>query len=360
MGLRQFICKDVNFKNETKRSIVALRIIYILMLAAYLLDLAFAGFEVIRKYPYRVGLIFAAMIILFSNTYFSNTRVSLTLFLLFTFTYSLAMIPCFGWSAGMQNYFLIMLTVSFFAAHGSLGFKITLTLIVLCVRIVTIFVYSGTQPEVEIGEVSGKLIQSTNITAVFLSIVVISYIYSHRENVEESKLMKYNDRLVREANTDQLTGLCNRRYARDFLNGLAKAYDVGAISVCMADIDFFKKVNDTYGHDAGDEVLKAVAETFKTSCGENCLASRWGGEEFLILGSADEKTDTLSFAQDKMEKLRQIVDNTEFIYNEQKIKVTVTIGIAEGKRDMSVDAWVNIADSNLYKGKNSGRNQVVI
>lgn len=355
MGLRQFICKDVNFKNETKRSIVALRIIYILMLAAYLLDLAFAGFEVIRKYPYRVGLIFAAMIILFSNTYFSNTRVSLTLFLLFTFTYSLAMIPCFGWSAGMQNYFLIMLTVSFFAAHGSLGFKITLTLIVLCVRIVTIFVYSGTQPEVEIGEVSGKLIQSTNITAVFLSIVVISYIYSHRENVEESKLMKYNDRLVREANTDQLTGLCNRRYARDFLNGLAKAHDVGAISVCMADIDFFKKVNDTYGHDAGDEVLKAVAETFKTSCGENCLASRWGGEEFLLIFTGVNGDDAFVI----LENLRSMIQKHIIKMGEQEINVTMTFGLTEYDFSGNMDKAIKEADEKLYLGKTGGRNRVI-
>lgn len=355
MGFASFIGKDIGFQNETKRGVVTLRIIYMIMTAAFLIDLIFAGFEVVKKYPYRVVLIFVAMIILFANTYFSNTKVSLTLFLLFTFTYSLAMIPCFGWSAGMQNYFLIMLMLCFFAVHGSLGFKIILTLIVLAVRIVTIFIYSGNKPEVEISEVSGKLIQSTNITAVFLSVVIVSYIYSHRENVAESKLMKYNDRLVREANTDQLTGLCNRRYARDFLNGLSKTKEVGAVSICMGDIDFFKKVNDTYGHDAGDEVLKTVANTLKSECGDSCLASRWGGEEFLLIFTGVNGDDAFVI----LERLRSLIQKETIKAGEQEINVTKTFGLTEYDFNGDMDKTIKEADEKLYLGKTGGRNRVI-
>ena len=355
MGLRQFISRDIEFKNETKRGIVSIRIIYIITMAAFILDLVFAGFPVIKKFPYRIVLILAAIIILFANTYFLNTKTTIVLYLLFTFTFSLALIPCFGWSAGMQNYFIVMLMMCFFAAHGSIGFKIILTAIVLCVRIAVIFVYSGTLPEVRISEVSGKLIQSSNITAVFLSTVIISYIYSHRENVEESKLMKFNDMLLKEANTDQLTGLGNRRFARAYLESVKKASYLGAISVCMADIDFFKKVNDTYGHDAGDEVLKAVAATLKKDCGENALVSRWGGEEFLMVFTGVNGDDAFM----KLEKIRSDVQKMTIKALQNDIKVTMTFGLTEYDFSGDLDKTVKEADEKLYLGKTGGRNKVV-
>ena len=355
MGLRQFINRDIEFQNETKRGVVSVRILYIVTMLAFLLDLAFAGIPVIKKFPYRIGLIFLAMIILFANTYFLNTRATIVLYLLFTFTFSLSMIPCFGWSAGMQNYFIVMLMVCFFAAHGSLGFKIILTAIVLCVRIAAIFIYSGTLPEVKISEVSGKLIQSSNITAVFLSAVIIAYIYSHRENVEESKLMKFNVRLMKEANTDQLTGLGNRRYARAYLESVKKASFLGAISVCMADIDFFKKVNDTYGHDAGDEVLKAVSAALKNGCGEKTLVSRWGGEEFLIVFTGVNGDDAFMI----LEKLRSEVQKMTIKAQENEIKVTMTFGLTEYDFGGDMEKAIKEADEKLYLGKTGGRNKVI-
>ena len=334
---------------------VSVRILYIVTMIAFVLDLTFAGFPVIEKFPYRIALIFAAIIILFVNTYYLNTRTTIVLYLLFTFTFSLAMIPCFGWSAGMQSYFLVMLMVCFFAAHGSLGFKIILTAIVLCVRIAAIFVYSGTLPEVKISSISGKLIQSSNITAVFLSAVILAYIYSHRENVEESKLMKFNDRLMREANTDQLTGLGNRRYARAYLESVKRDSHLDAISVCMADIDFFKKVNDTYGHDAGDEVLKAVAETLKNGCGENTLVSRWGGEEFLIVFTGVNGDDAFMI----LDKLRSEVQKMTIKALENEIKVTMTFGLTEYDFGGDMEKAIKEADEKLYLGKTGGRNIVV-
>ena len=93
MGLRQFINRDIDFQNETKRGVVSVRILYIVTMIAFVLDLTFAGFPVIEKFPYRIALIFVAIIILFVNTYYLNTRTTIVLYLLFTFTFSLAMIP---------------------------------------------------------------------------------------------------------------------------------------------------------------------------------------------------------------------------------------------------------------------------
>ena len=205
----------------------------------------------------------------------------------------------------------------------------------------------------------GPIYKSEALSDVFWqfnSIIVICFLiyYSY---MLVSIIIESEEKLRQAAYMDRLTGLYNRHYMIDKLDET-----IGSIEgsyLAMLDIDKFKSINDEYGHNAGDYILEKLAETMKDNC-DGDIISRWGGEEFLILGNADKKTDTISFARDKMEKLRQLVDDTEFIYNDQKINVTVTIGIAEGTSGLSVDAWVHTADSNLYKGKNNGRNQVVI
>ena len=354
MGLIKFINKDVRFENETKQGVVAVRILYLLTLLSFCINLLIAGFPVLEKFPLRVFILLAFICILFASTYLLRTSVSVYLFLLFCCAYSLSLIPCFGWSAGMQNFFIVMLMVCFFAVHGGIGFKIVLTGVVLAARIITIFLYSGLQPEVRIPEVSGKLIQSCNISTVFLSVVIISYMYSHRENEAESKLMKYNTRLVREANTDRLTGLFNRRFAMDYLEGLEKDPSVGAVSVSIGDIDFFKKVNDTYGHDAGDAVLKTVAEKLK-NCSETVVVSRWGGEEFLIIFPGKNGDEAFSVLED----LRNEVEHTTILVGDTEIRVTMTFGLTEYDFNGNMDATVKEADEKLYTGKTGGRNRVV-
>ena len=355
MGLVSFINKDVRNENETKQGVVSVRILYIIILLAYALNTIFAGFPVLERFPVRMIVIPVILILLFVNTYFARASATLVFFLLFCFVYSLAMIPCFGWSAGMQNYFIIILVVCFYAVHGSMGFKIALTALVLVARIITIFVYSGMPPEVSIPEVNGKLIQSSNISAVFLSVVILTYIFSHKENEAESKLMQYNTRLLREANTDKLTGLANRRFALDYLEDLKKTSFLGAVSVCMADIDFFKKVNDTYGHDAGDAVLKTVAEALKNCGDENTLVSRWGGEEFLVVFTGKNGDEAFAILED----LRGEIEKKTIHAGEQEIHVTMTFGLTEYDFSGDTEAAIKEADEKLYIGKTGGRNRVV-
>ena len=355
MGIVDLIKRDVRFENETKKGVVTIRIFYIIILLADILNLIFAGFPVLEAFPVRITLIFLSIPILFICTYFFRTAVSLFLFLLFAFCYSLSMIPCFGWSAGMQNYFIIILMISFFAVHGSLFFKIILTVIVLAARIFTIFIYSGTPSEVKISEVSGKLIQSVNISAVFLSVVIISYIYGHRETLEESKLMKYNTRLVREAHTDQLTGLYNRRYVSEYLENLERSSNLPAVSVAMGDIDFFKKVNDRYGHDAGDAVLKAIADALRTCGTEGSLVARWGGEEFLIVFQGLNGDE----ARVILEDLRSHIEKMTIPVGDAGIRVTMTFGLTEYDFSGNTEPTIKEADEKLYLGKTSGRNRVV-
>lgn len=355
MTIWDIINKDVRAENETKRVIVTLRILYIVGLVASILDMSFAGIAVFRAFPYRMIGFLTANVCLFIATYILKTVPSLILFMLYFFAWTLLMIPCFGWSAGMQNYFIIILMLCFFAVHGRPRFKFFLAFCVLLIRIMVIGIFGGTKSEVEIGTVTDKLIQITNISAVFLSIILISYRFSQKENEEENKLMKYNDRLRKEADTDRLTGLFNRRKAEECLSYIEKSSDYPSVSLAMGDIDFFKKVNDTYGHDAGDEVLKYVAKTMTGFCPEGSIVSRWGGEEFLIIFPNVNGDDAFII----LDKLRHNIKKDEIKVGDEIIKITMTFGLSEYDFGSKIDEAIKEADTKLYQGKENGRNQVV-
>ncbi len=354
-AIRDFINKDIKYENETKRTIVALRILYIVEFVAFILDIAISGIEVIKMYPFRIFALFLANILLFAFTYHSKTRTSLILFILFLVCYINSMIPCFGWSAGMQNYFIIILMLCFFAMYGKTVYKFMYAGFVLIVRIITIGIYGGLKPQGYISFVDDKLLQITNISAVFISIIFISYVFSQKENEAENKLMKYNNQLKKEANTDQLTGLFNRRRAYDYLKEVRNVTDASFVSVAMGDIDFFKKVNDTYGHDAGDEVLRAVADIMRAQCRSTSVISRWGGEEFLII--LPECNGDNAFIA--IERLRNAVQKNVINVDGTEIKVTMTFGIAEFGITSNIDGVIKEADEKLYYGKTHGRNQVI-
>jgi len=168
---------------------------------------------------------------------------------------------------------------------------------------------------------------------------------------------RHNEILQREASTDPLTALPNRRGIRKILDDLAlKSTNLGEpFCLAMGDIDFFKKVNDTYGHDAGDVVLKTVAghmENFLTGKG---LVGRMGGEEFLIILENSDLQENFA----AMEALRQSISELVIPYGNLNLSITMTFGLAQYAAVSGVHAAINEADSRLYEGKKSGRNRVI-
>ena len=157
---------------------------------------------------------------------------------------------------------------------------------------------------------------------------------------------------------DTLTEIYNRRYATNFLQKVLEKAEVSGqpFAVCIGDIDFFKQVNDTYGHDMGDIVLKEVATLLKNSMIGNGMAARFGGEEFLMIFYKTGKQEGAVILQETLEKLRQI----EFTCEDQKFSVTMTFGIVDGNVELGQDALLKLADEKLYDGKQNGRNRVVV
>ena len=174
---------------------------------------------------------------------------------------------------------------------------------------------------------------------------------------------------------DQLTGLLNRRSADKKIKRTILDYtELGVkFSLVIGDIDFFKKVNDTYGHEAGDDVLKAVAHTLKTYMMGKGYAIRWGGEEFLLIYSDKLVEDTHNCMEELLNKVRAL----EIVNNDNHIKVTMSFGIVEcldeeildmsnmdaKEKDMylktKMDSFISMADRKLYYAKEHGRNQII-
>lgn len=157
--------------------------------------------------------------------------------------------------------------------------------------------------------------------------------------------------------TDPLTQLGNRRYVKNMLDKVkARSKENRTpFSVAIGDIDFFKKVNDTYGHNAGDEVLKAVAATLKHMMQGKGFAARWGGEEFIMVFDKMAMEDAGNHLRKILDNIRELVVETEGYV----IKVTMTFGVVTGS-DIESESMVEAADAKLYYGKQNGRNQVVV
>jgi len=155
---------------------------------------------------------------------------------------------------------------------------------------------------------------------------------------------------------DSLTDLYNRRYCNQNLKNLSEQYiKTGEpYTLAIADIDFFKKVNDTYGHIAGDEVLVSVAQIMKKSMAGKGFAARWGGEEFLLVYTGCDMETTLTYLEMLVEAIREM----RVEYDDKAIKITISIGVATGNGD-SVDKVLCTADDRLYHAKKEGRDRVV-
>lgn len=188
------------------------------------------------------------------------------------------------------------------------------------------------------------------------------FIYDNTSLSEtNAKLNDLNHELQELSHRDYLTGLYNRRFfaeesARAILLSLRNNSQFSIISM---DIDKFKKINDKYGHVAGDDVIIAVADKLQELIRKSDIAARFGGEEFILLLNEISSENAVKVA----ENMRQIIEDLEVIYKEHKIKFTLSFGVAQFdtfKDNNEIQNTIARADKALYEAKNSGRNKVIL
>lgn len=189
----------------------------------------------------------------------------------------------------------------------------------------------------------------------FLTVTFLSGYYEYSRQQSFKFMLELSNKYEQQAKIDPLTNLSNRRDAIDKLEietrHIRRNKDQAAILLC--DIDYFKKINDLYGHDAGDMVLVNLAKRFQELLMGQDTVARWGGEEFLILLPQTNKEQAKSVADKLQTQLKTFTTQ----YQQYQIQITISIGISELNAEQSnIDDAIKIADENLYMAKENGRN----
>lgn len=269
-----------------------------------------------------------------------------------------------GWDFGYMLYFMCLIPVMFYLLFTSPEYygNLKLPLIYsagICVAFLLFRImylrftpwYEGMIPS---NLVSFMYLFNGFLTCLFQASFSLLFVIEilHMQNA----LKDQNVKLDHLASLDPLTQLCNRRSMQLHLNHtLEVSRTTGNIfSVIIGDIDNFKKVNDTYGHDFGDRVLKNVADILTNQMRDEDYVCRWGGEEFLLLIHGNKEA-----AKAVGERVRSEIEKSVVTDGELSLSITMTFGVMDYIPGYSIEKLIALADENLYKGKLNGKNQVV-
>lgn len=207
---------------------------------------------------------------------------------------------------------------------------------------------------------SPLIIKNNKYVVEMIKDVSQSGVVSNVDTDYEESVLGFLNVVKERAVRDELTGVYNKAYINKRLpqDLLRSVRENLSISVVMIDLDYFKSINDTYGHVIGDKVLRDFATIVKGYMRSESMdwIGRYGGEEFiLMLNNADENT-----ARNIAERIRKKISDSVFRYDDIEIRITCSLGIYSSKgKDIKMDDVVEMADRNLYKAKASGRNKIV-
>lgn len=214
----------------------------------------------------------------------------------------------------------------------------------------------------ELADLQNELIGAASLIEEEMS-TVSSKLKSGKSKVEEleEKIKNLEEELNRTKNesmTDHLTGLLTRRAYSNEIRKIENSYQRNntQYAVVFFDLDHFKKINDTYGHDGGDVVLKTFAKVLEKCTRENDIVGRYGGEEFVAIVHFNLNRELLQY----LKRVKTIVTANDFKYKDKKVKVTFSAGVAVRSNHISYASAIQKADMLLYESKKNGRNQIRI
>lgn len=262
-------------------------------------------------------------------------------------------IVCVGWGFGFQLYCFSLIPVIFYcdyvgkSTRGKSCHPVIISILVVLTFLV-LWLYIWRCGSIYKGGNADVAMLGNMMNAVFDFIFLILYM----ANYEKLTIQKEHV-----ASKDELTGLNNRHKMRDLMQVVTERQgNRDNLAFSILDIDDFKKINDTYGHNVGDKVLQAVAEKIAGLQNESTFVCRWGGEEFLVMASGEGCYGNLTTAVDS---LIQEISGMIVPCGSWEIGITITAGAARSIRQEKMDETINRADKYLYEGKLSGKNKLV-
>ena len=266
----------------------------------------------------------------------------------------------FGWNLGFENWSFAMITAYFLPAFNpsqdkrprkqSMFYAFIIIISYFLLAVITNLgdyqVYEKLDKWMKI-----SLFVANNVM-VFFTIVMFAIFYT---SYRERKVRE----LTRKAEYDELTSLYNRHALIEIGKHIVEEANANqsSYSVAILDLDHFKNVNDEYGHASGDDVLRRFAEILRAYSIKGIIPGRWGGEEFIMIAPSSMTYNEFLVI---LEKLRVNVNKNKFaISNDKEIEMTVSIGAEKIKNCSDLEKAIGMADENLYKAKESGRNKVI-
>ena len=262
----------------------------------------------------------------------------------------------FGWNSGIQHFLTLMLVFVFFNIYEKPLIKIASFIVILVFR-VGLFSWSQQHTAIyTMDRAVNTIYQTINTIGFFVMLAAMCIIFSTSIQDTERQLRLRNQTLYKEAGTDPLTGLPNRRAMIESIERFNTTNPEQPFAVAIADIDFFKNVNDTYGHNCGDYTLVKLTELFTEHSAGRYTVCRWGGEEFCFF-IPDVNIDEAGVI---MNDLCFAVERMKLTFEGNEIAITITIGVEECDFSSPLEDLLRGADEKLYMGKHSGRNRVVV
>ncbi len=352
--------RETHFENESQRTVVLLRCVYLVMLIYHFIFFCMMGFRgVLREGGFHVSWLavisIIATLILFWLSYRQKISTNLKLFVVAAILWLGGFVFLFGWGCGAQQIMFVLLVLVYFSFYDALLQKAIFTVILFLIRFAMFSYTQNFEPYAALPDTLALVLQVWSSLSFFTLMGIICGFYSSNIEIADKQLVLYNQRLKEEARTDPLTGLWNRRAMRDFLSLNMKNYPQMPFSVGMGDIDLFKRVNDTYGHDCGDAVLKWLSSHLEKMIEGKGQICRFGGEEFLLY-FPDRNGDEAAVI---LKEFILMLERTPFEWQGKKLQISMTFGVEEYDFHSDLESLLKKADEKLYLGKEQGRNQVV-
>jgi len=253
---------------------------------------------------------------------------------------------------------LALLIINFGAFRLNLFQLAGLSSVAVAAYVLVIYLLQSNYPDTFSLEIE-ILILAGFAAALFGTTLVGQEMFTLRKTIGErnQRLEEALEQVNRLAVTDELTGAYNRRYLLEVMAKQKALADRGnySFSICFFDLDHFKKINDDLGHAAGDEVLKRVAAITQRIIRDGDYLSRYGGEEFVVVLA----TTIADKAEVVAERVRATFEGERFSEIDPKLRVTISLGVTEFRRNENVDATLARADEAMYEAKKKGRNVIV-
>ena len=356
--LHELIIKESPFEDEANGLLFLIRTVLIIWMPFYLVMAVYSFISGLGFQPvilFLTGLVVYGGV--FAETYTRRSRRCLYYLLISATIITGLLTVVFGWRASFQNFVYINFLILWYDPTSDSKRKaVSSVFMAVAMCVISYFTPFG-QSIITPGTAPHFVVVYSNIILFSICLSIVAYYFCNQYIESEHKLREYNSKLKQIAETDPLTKLMNRRSAEREIQEVVKESTSLEYLFCLAigDIDFFKTVNDTYGHEAGDYILQSLAEEFKNFMKARGFVARWGGEEFLFVLPRLNGDEALAV----LDELRVSIKKKEFVYKEHVIKVTMTFGIEEFSKLSGVEKTIEEADKKLYLGKQSGRDRVV-